>query len=127
TLVFENGEVREYHGGYDDWQRQRASSNLDPQAAMVVGAVDRQRSHGSPDRSNGESTRKLTYRERQELDALPVLIEQLELKIQGLHAEMAEPSFYQRDGSLISQAQANLKKLEAELSAAYGRWEALDS
>ncbi len=40
---------------------------------------------------------------------------------------MADPSFYQQDSALISQAKARLEELEQSLAIAYKRWEELDA
>ena len=40
---------------------------------------------------------------------------------------MADPSFYKQDRDAIAQTNARLQALEADLAAAYERWEALDA
>jgi ATP-binding cassette subfamily F protein uup len=40
---------------------------------------------------------------------------------------MHDPSFYQRDGAAITAHGAELARVQAELDAAYARWEALES
>ena len=40
---------------------------------------------------------------------------------------MASPSFYQQPAAQISTTQNRLAAMEAELDAAYGRWEELES
>ena len=119
TIVFEDGGVREYVGGYDDWLRQRKPR---PTRRASEGVP-------SPTRSVGEELpvkRKLSFNERRELDSLPAKIEQTEAEVAALHQQMADAAFYQQPGPQIAAAQAELKQLESELAAAYERWEALE-
>ena len=122
TIVFENQGVREYFGGYDDWVRQRKPASA------------RRANDSSPARAAARSTalppadgkRKLTFKERKELESLPTAIEQFETQIADLHQGMAAPQFYQQPGALIAAEQARLNLLEEQLAAAYHRWEELE-
>jgi ATP-binding cassette subfamily F protein uup len=128
TLILDgNGQVVESIGGYDDWQTREEQidkpGSKTPKAASVPSAE-----------SNSETApRKLTYKEQRALEArqrelaeLPKKIESLEAEQRRLSAAMAEPAFYQRDSAEIAQAVQQLKGLEAELAAAYKRWEELE-
>jgi ATP-binding cassette subfamily F protein uup len=119
TLVFEGeGRVKEYVGGYDDWLCQKAN---DPLPA----AVERSKPERAKPRT--EQPRKLSYKEQRELDDLPQRIEALEAEQVQLHQKLAEPTFYRQGGPEISKVTNRLQELEAELQAAYARWEDLDS
>ena len=72
-------------------------------------------------------SRKLSYRDQRELDALPARIEVLEGERDALLASMNEPAFYQREGSAIRAVQAQLEQLQETLASAYARWESLES
>jgi ATP-binding cassette subfamily F protein uup len=122
TIVFEEGSAREYFGGYDDWLRQRKPA--------LPRKVSQSSVSRTPVQSTGEGSaagpRRLSFKERQELDSLPGNIEKYDAEIAALHREMAEPQFYQQPGTQIAAEQARLKQLEEQLSAAYHRWEALE-
>ena len=122
TIVFEEGGVREYFGGYDDWLRQRKP--------VVPGKVSEPPASRPPARRISEEPatgrRRLTYKERQELDALPASIEGFDAEIAALHRDMAQPQFYQQPGPQIAAEQARLKQLEEQLAAACLRWEELE-
>jgi ATP-binding cassette subfamily F protein uup len=121
SLVFENGNVREYVGGYDDWLRQRpASSPTEEKSSAKVPAV-------SKSIAAAPSKKKLTFKQQQELVGLPERIEQIEAKISELHTTLADPAFYQQSGERIASEQARLAALEADLRSAYARWEDLES
>jgi ATP-binding cassette subfamily F protein uup len=126
TLVFEgDGKVREYVGGYEDWRRQRPEPEPDkarsPRPAKQVPAAVEAKPRPLPRRD------KLGYKDQRELEALPARIEDLEAAVAGIHGRMADPAFYQGSGTEISVIRDRLGALEAELAAAYARWEALEA
>ncbi len=117
TIALEgNGRVTEQVGGYDDWLWLRP--------AAATAAVETKEKGARPAR---ERARKLSFREKNELLALPQEIEQLEGDIASLHARMADPAFYRESGDAVAAARLRLAKLEASLEAAYERWQELDA
>ncbi len=128
TLVFEgDGAVREYAGGYDDWVRQRSASTgspMKPKTEAASPAVSQ-----TPAAAVAPVTKKakLSYKEQKELDELPGRIEKMEAEQATIHARMAEPGFYQEGGAEIAKVTTRLQSLDADLQAAYARWEELES
>ena len=116
TLVIEgDGTVKEYEGGYDDYLRQRpAEAQTDTKSAILASA----KKLSTPAR---EPARKLSFKERKELEALPARIDQLEQAVRELHEAMADPTFYRKDRDEIARASARLEETERELSTAYER------
>jgi ABC transport system ATP-binding/permease protein len=115
-----DGRVKEYDGGYDDYLRQRREeAPAEPKAPPAPAP--------SSPRPSADRPRKLSHKERKELEALPGRIEELEAARTELHDAMADPAFYRQDGGAIADARARLESLERELGAAYERWEALES
>lgn len=130
TIVFEDGTVREYVGGYDEWVRQRAARSEASGSAAPRPTRPASRPESRPDRPPSpasNSPRRLSYKEQRELDSLPATIEKIEGEIQALHAQMAESSFYQQPGARIAAQQARLKELDEQLTLTYARWETLSS
>ena len=116
--VEDGGRVKEYDGGYDDYQRQRQADD-----AAVARTPERPAQPPQPK----DKPRKLSHKERRELDDLPGRIETLESERRTLHDAMADPSFYRKDAAEITGMHARLAAIDGELSTAYGRWEVLDS
>ncbi len=115
TLVLEgNGRVGEYIGGYDDWLRQRK---------IEIPTVEEKKPKPRPVK---ERPKKISYIEKQELEALPQQIEELEKEQHNLYAAQSNPQFYKQDSALITAAQNRLKEIEQELARAYDRWAYLD-
>ena len=121
-LVFEdNGRIGEYVGGYSDWLRQRATPDpLLPVKAKSAPAP-------APKAAKPAAPAKLSYKEQRELEQLPERIEQLEQRQQALQAQTADPAFYRQEPAAIARQAEELRALEAELTIAYARWEALDA
>lgn len=123
-IVFEDQTVREYDGGYDDWQRARAKRmrEASQQQTEKAETASTASSHEPPRKRE----KRLSYREQQELTKLPEQIDQLEAEISQLHEAMADPGFYQQSDEQIAGEHARLQELEAKLNIAYQRWEALE-
>ncbi len=120
-LVFEGGgRIREYVGGYSDWLRQRPAPK--PVAAARSKPAAKPAARPAPPAAPG----KLSYREQRELEQLPARIEELERRQQEGHVLTADPAFYQQEPGVIARKMEELRALDAELEAAYARWEALE-
>ncbi|HZP11374.1 MAG TPA: ATP-binding cassette domain-containing protein [Nevskiaceae bacterium] len=116
SLVFEgDGRVSEYVGGYDDWLRQRPEQ-------VVAKDVERAVRADKP-----EPPKRLSYKDRRELDALPARIEKLEADSHALTEQMGAPEFYRKPSAEIVAAQQRLGAVQAELAAAYHRWQELEA
>jgi len=128
TLVFEeDGMIGEYVGGYEDWLRQRRVS---PAKAMNAEKSDKDKGKANKLASaeseiQAKPKRKLSYKETQELAALPEKIEQFEEEKNQLESQAADPDFYQQDKQIISNAMQRLEDVAKELELAYERWEEL--
>ncbi|MCG5511409.1 ATP-binding cassette domain-containing protein [Ectothiorhodospira lacustris] len=112
------GRFEEYVGGYGDWMRQRPVSRV--QVAEPARPVAAPKSAPKP------KAAKLGYKEQRELEALPRQIEVLEDALAKIQTALGDPAFYQRGGDEIAAMQAALTGKEAELNAAYARWEDLE-
>ena len=120
TLAIEpDGQVDEYDGGYDDYLRQRPAQAPPESTSATIPPR-------TPLSSTPEKRIKLSFKEQRELKSLPEQIEALESELRDLHAALAAPSFYKRDGGTIALTKARLAQLEDDLAAAYERWEKLE-
>ncbi len=119
TLVFEGeGRVKEYVGGYDDWLRQRRQEDKSTPPGEQQKKTRPRRVAAGP--------RKLTFKERRELEQLPDIIEDLEEQRRNLFIAMADPELYKFSGTEVVKLQARLDEVERDLEKAYSRWELLE-
>ncbi len=117
TIVFEGDKgLKEYVGGYEDWQRQRLPEMKKERINPVRDTKPRPR-----------KSAKLGYREQQELLKLPAEIERLETEISSMEDEMSRAEFYRQEEHLISSAHNHLQSVRQKLNEAYQRWEELES
>jgi ATP-binding cassette subfamily F protein uup len=120
TLVLEGaGRIKEYAGGYDDWLRQRRVEVPPP-----VQPVEKPKPARTPPK---EPARRLTFKQRQELEALPGRIEALEAELGQVHQAMADPAYYRQPPAVLAESGARLQALQKELAEAYQRWEDLET
>jgi ATP-binding cassette subfamily F protein uup len=120
TLVFEgDGRIGDYVGGYADCVRERAKIAAARAARETVGAP--------PATGKAGPARRLTNREKSELDALPGQIEALETEQAALGARMADPVFYKREQGAAAEVKARIDVLERLHAAAFARWEELEA
>jgi ATP-binding cassette subfamily F protein uup len=79
------------------------------------------------DISTASTKRKLTFNEQRELAQLPATIASLETEQTQLERRTADPGFYKEGAETIHQVLARIDEVERLLSAAYARWDELDS
>jgi ATP-binding cassette subfamily F protein uup len=117
TLVFEgNGEFKEYIGGFDDWQHQ-TEKHLLPSVKKTPRAPEQFVPPAGP--------RKLSFKEKRELEALPERIEELEKEHEKINMQMADPAFYQQAG-FVTETKKRIEAIQSELAGHYKRWEELE-
>ena len=119
-----HGKVVEYVGGYSRWAGQGGKLvNLEQEDAASV------QQPGKPKISKQAKpvqSKKLTYKDKRELESLPVLIEKLESRQAEIESEMAADGFYQQDQAVTQVILEQLASTQSELDAAYARWEKLE-
>ena len=126
------GLWREYEGGYRDWEQQRARGlairDSEARAAKIPSAVPAAptRSASSSPAPSALKPRKLSFKEQRELDELPQRIERLEGEQKDLGQLLADPDIYRSATERAVAGQARYAQIDADLTLALERWEALD-
>ncbi len=114
-----DGNSTIYAGDLDDYvlwlkQSRRKSQNSQATTEAVVQAKP-------------NTVRKLNYKERQELNALPDLVERLEEEQSELQMQLADPEFYKTAVvEKTTQLNQRLIEIELKLQQQYERWTELD-
>jgi ATP-binding cassette subfamily F protein uup len=122
TLVLEGGgRVGEYVGGYSDWVRQRPAARVAATPVAPKKAAPAPAPAAKPSKKRG-----LSYKEKQELAALPDRIDATERERSALYASLTDPAVL-RDGASVASAKARLAAIEVELGEMTARWEALET
>ena len=132
-----DGFWREYEGGYEDWKIQKARSDkirasnsatkpvnksdlkveakADPKIEVKVEAKAASKS----------GVQKLNGKERQELETLPLQIEELETEQAEIGIAMSNPELYKNEPELAASMQARLTEITEQLDHKLQRWEQL--
>ncbi len=121
SIVFEDGGLKEYVGGYDEWVRQSKTAESKDAAPSKKKRID------STKPADSSKPRRLSYKEKRELESLPEKIEFLEKQIASLHEAMAEPDFYKKDSGEIAKVQKDATDFQAELEKKFERWTELEA
>jgi len=124
TLVFEgDAQIFEYVGGYEDWLEQ-----YNYKQSKIKAEPDKKISKESNKSKLGKKTiKKLSFKEQQELDELPQLIEALDTEQKLLTEKMLDGNFYQQEKEIITATTKRLEEIEEKLSTAYERWDLLET
>ena len=133
TFVLEgDGLVRQYPGGYEDYERQRGmKSEVGSRSRTKEGSNSTVRLPTTttanstvrlPTTTTSSSQRKLSYNEQRELAALPGRIDALEKEIAAIEAFLSDGSNYARDPAKCKSDSERLPLAKSELDAAESRW-----
>ena len=123
TYAFDgNGGIKEFVGGYSDWERQRPV-DAKPEVPIKPAASIRD---SAPAAKELPKKKKLGYREQQELDQLPDRIEALETEQAALTAAVSDPDFYQQEASIVEKTMRRLDEVGKELESCIDRWGELE-
>jgi ATP-binding cassette subfamily F protein uup len=119
TMVFEgDGVVKEYVGGYDDWQRQRQMKAKSVKAEAGGKAITHiQAAKPKP---------KFGFRQQKELESLQLTIQALEVEQEELFLDMSDPDLYKKDKAGIVTKKERLEIVKNLLADSYARWEELE-
>lgn len=130
-----DGFWREYEGGYEDWkiQKKRSEEYRSNQAGVpesakskssVSESVKATSSKRTP-KSQKSTVQKLNSKERAELEAIPLQIDDLEKEQASISESLGDPEIYKNRPADVISLQENLKIIEAKLSSLMSRWEDL--
>ncbi len=115
-----DGRWLENPGGYAEWARVlRARSQQ--QRATEPQAIRK------PDVPRAARAPKLSWKEQQELDALPARIQALEREQAQLSQQLADPDFYRSDSARVKEVKTRYDELETLLLKTLERWDALEA
>jgi len=124
-----DGFWREYEGGYEDWKIQKARSdkiraaNSNQKTPLKIEVKPEPVAEVRPVAKSG--AQKLNGKERQELEALPLQIEELETEQADIGIAMSNPDLYKNEPELAASMQARLSEITEQLEQKLQRWERL--
>lgn len=124
----EQGHIGIYAGGYTDaLQQQQQAKPVSVNKNTAPVKSDEKAVTAETKMPEAKKKVKLSYHEQRELAQLPSQIEQLELAIADLQAQIGHSDFFNQPHEMTSLILTDLANKEAELEAVFARWEALES
>jgi ATP-binding cassette subfamily F protein uup len=130
-----DGFWREYEGGYEDWkiQKKRSEEYRSNQSGSAEPAKSKSpasepvkaTSNKEAPKPQKSAVQKLNGKERAELEAIPLQIDDLEKEQASISESLGDPEIYKNRPADVITLQENLKIIEAKLSALMARWEDL--
>ena len=116
-----SGKIDEFVGGYTDWMNHVKQTKT---AAAKVIKAEKPVIQSS---ARSAVKKKLSYKEQQELDKLPILIDELESKQLALNRQISAPEFYKNEQTVVAKTLEELKQIDAQLEQVYLRWDELEA
>ena len=117
-----SGDVDEFVGGYTDWiSHVKQAEQTKP--AVAVKKVQEAPKQDKP----AVKKKKLSYKDQQELNELPQVIDDLEVKQAALTQQISSSAFYKKEPLAIAKTLDELKKIEGKLEQVYARWNELEA
>ncbi|WP_279044246.1 ABC transporter ATP-binding protein [Cedecea davisae] len=122
--IFEGqGRVGRYVGGYHDAKGQQGSAQPLRQAAAAKAEKGEQQKAEPVKRANS----KLSYNLQRELEQLPQRLEELEVALGVLQAQVGDADFFNQPHDATQKVLADMAAAEQALEEAFERWEYLEA
>ncbi|OTP82352.1 ABC transporter ATP-binding protein [Gilliamella apicola] len=126
----DKGHIGIYAGGYADALQQQQQAQP-VKVSTVNSSQQPKKESNTVNNQNKESAVKkkvkLSYNEQRELAQLPSKIEQLEIAIADLQAQIGQSDFFNQPHDITGPILQSLSDKEAELEAVFERWEQLEA
>ncbi|MCP4001161.1 MAG: ATP-binding cassette domain-containing protein [Gammaproteobacteria bacterium] len=118
-LIFENdGKVHKYVGGYSDWLKHghllANTEAINKKSRAIEQAEQRAQQKQTP--------KKLSYKQQQDLEKIPVVIATLEKQIEELQQQTSEAKFYLQAYETTQPVLDKLAQTHAELDKLTNQW-----
>jgi len=136
TLVYENsGRWREYEGGVQDWliqaQRSKEMASL-AQPSKTEHKDSLKKSEGAAlsatplaSKVKPQAALKLSFKEQKELDGLPGLMAEKEIRQQAIHQLLSDANLFQHEPFKANDLAQELNQLDTSIADMLARWEEL--
>lgn len=122
------GRIVEIAGGYDDvlayQQLQQSKTEVKkPSNEQIITKPAEQ----SAAQASASAPKKLSYKEKRELELLPAEIESLDEQLSALQTQVNDPEFFRQSADVTTALLNQIQQVESKLAHAYERWEQLEA
>ncbi|MDQ6962921.1 MAG: ATP-binding cassette domain-containing protein [Mariprofundaceae bacterium] len=120
VLAFEGeGKIVAIEGGYSDYAAWKIN-----QASQVEATAKKQVK--ADKNTSAKKQKKLSYKENQALQKLPLSIETLEAEMEAIHQRFCDDSYFKNEPEKYQKDTERLQHIETEVAELYVQWEALE-
>ncbi|MFN8770043.1 MAG: ATP-binding cassette domain-containing protein [Neisseriaceae bacterium] len=130
SLIFlGDGKILELVGGYSDWLEYKTNYLIEDVVTNVKTIQIKQAGDteiDKKDRVTSKSHTKLSYKEKQQLEILPRLIEDLEKEQKDLNDKLLDTSLYKTEALKMVEYQKRLSEIDEEILSKLALWEELE-
>jgi ATP-binding cassette subfamily F protein uup len=117
-----SGDVDEFVGGYTDWM------SYVNQIEQTKSTIVAKKNQEAPKQDKlAVKKKRLSYKDQQELNDLPQIIDDLEVKQAALTLQISSSAFYKKEPLAIAKTLDELKSIETKLEQGYARWNDLEA
>lgn len=120
-VIGEDGSIKQYAGGYDDYVAAKRN-----EAKPAPAAAETPRRQAEAPTAPVPEKRKLGFNEKRELEAIPGKIEALEKEESDLNAALLDPEIYKKPAADIKAMQERLAAIASEMELLLARWAELE-
>lgn len=126
-LVFEpGGQIHRHEGGYDLYRRLREEREAREREKKEAAAVVRPKATKAAVSPVSAKPRRLSYKERQELDGMEEAIMAAEAERDRLTERLSDPSVYADNPQSVADLRREFEQAEARVAVLYARWAELE-
>lgn len=128
VIAFEgNGKLTEFGGGYDDWQRFTGQRQTEEKASEKNSEKKSEKTATAQALKPVEkNSKKLSFKEQKELEAIPDQIQALETEQTDIQAQLSDGELYKKSPEKIKPLQDRSADIEDLLLQLMERWEILE-
>lgn len=125
------GNWKEYVGGYSDWERVKAATA--PAASKPASKADTRADAktSTPVKeapaASASKSKKLSYKEKRELETLPGLIADLEKEQKDISEKLADPELYRQQPGEVKRLNERFAEIDILLMESLEKWEAIEA
>lgn len=120
------GHITQIVGGYDDVDEYVAYKEKQREAMIKPAIKEEKVKTAGAVNTESINKRKLSFKEKRELENLPGQIDELENQIDDLQQQVNQSDFFSQEQALTNKILNQLAESESNLEVAYARWQELD-
>jgi len=122
------GRIVEIAGGYDDVLAYQQMQQSKPEVKKPANEqIITKPAEQSAVQASASAPKKLSYKEKRELELLPAEIESLDAQLSALQTQVNDPEFFRQSADVTTALLNQIQQTESKLAHAYERWEQLEA